>query len=128
MSEKHTDLQSALYAREIKSITSRVAKHVEAIREIFREYFPEEGIGIDVSGERSEDLAALKTWLSNTPTFSTAYYAGYSAFLNSPDVANMPKVLKEAIAAKAINDFMEKVDSIYEVRAMADYALEGGSE
>lgn len=127
MTNSHTNLQSALYAREISSITERIGEHVNAIRTILKEYFPGDDILLNANSSDADSvIGQLNEWISSTPSFRATYYAGFRAHLDGPDLDSMPKVLKQAIAAKAIGDFMAKVDSIEEIRAIAYQASQGG--
>ena len=111
-------LEAELYARELKSITHRIAPHVEAIRDILRGYMGENGEIPCKLGTKDD----INDWLNSLPLMSITYYAGCSAYVRHPEEQEMPDALKKAILAKAVSDFMEKVESVEEIRSIAESA------
>ena len=118
-------LESELYARELKSITHRIAPHVEAIREILKSYVGDNG-KIPV-GEKKES-PEVNEWLNNLPLMSVTYHGGYSAYVRHPEEKEMPAALKKAILNKAVSDFLERVDSVEEARSIAESAYHNSNQ
>ena len=116
---KHTNIEAAVFEKELESISIRIGNHVAAIREILGEYLTESKIPLD-NPKRAEEV---NHWLNNTPLVSTGYYAGYFAHASQPTRQSIPEVLKDAIKAKALSDFMAKVESISEIQQAAEQAL-----
>lgn len=117
-------LEAELYARELKSITHRIAPHVEAIRGILKGYIGKNGEIPCEPGTTEE----INGWLNSLPLMSITYYAGYSAYVRHPEEREMPDALKKAILAKAVSDFMEKVDSVEEIRSIAESAYHNSEQ
>lgn len=118
-------LEAELYARELKSITHRIAPHIEAIREILKSYVGENG-KIPV-GEQKEG-PEVSEWLNSLPLMSVTYYGGYSAYVRHPDEKEMPAALKKAILDRAVSDFLERVDSVEEIRSIAESAYHNSNQ
>jgi hypothetical protein len=118
-------LEAELYARELKSITHRIAPHVEAIREILKSYVGDNG-KISIGGK--EEGPEVIEWLNNLPLMSVTYYGGYSAYVRHPDEREMPAALKKAILDRAVSDFLERVDSVEEVRSIAESAYHNSNQ
>lgn len=123
-----TALEQAVYDREIKSLQTEIGKGVEIIRSALAKYSNSHisssygGPGVDTIQADKGDVEAFDAWVATLPIATLTYNGGYHLTANLPAVSKAPEFLRKAVLRVAISQFLKQVDSVGEIREIAEQA------
>jgi hypothetical protein len=122
---KLSAIETVLFEREVALLNKEIIRAQTILFEAFRKYSFEHDGKISINKER---LQELREFIFKLRVVDSYYYAGtWLAAAGeeiSKDPAQVPTFLRELILKKVTVDFLAKVDSVEEVRALAEDAAQ----
>ena len=116
---KFQSLEAALYQRELNALTAKLVPLVTQIREVFSDLCGE-GQRMDTDGVA--EVKEINTWVRSLPELGAAYYSGYYVSVDNPNLMRIPAPLEKVIKERAVANHMAAVDSLDEIRQVAEAA------
>lgn len=121
-------LEKAVYERELKSLQAEIGRGIEIIRTALAKYSncqiyePYGGPPTPAISAENSDAEAFNQWVNNLPIARLSYLSDTAITATDPDINKAPEFLRKAILAVAIREFIAQVDSVEEVRNIAEQA------
>ena len=117
-------LEQAIYDREVAALQKEMQRGIEIIDKALAKYANGGGTRgklIRVDNEKTA-AAEFDEWINSMRLGRTTYY-GDSIYPSAPAIKKAPEFIRRAILDTAIKEFMETVESVDEIRQIANTAL-----
>ncbi len=121
-------IEKAVYDREIKYLTEKLGKGIEIIREALLEYAnchlcsPYGGVSEKAISATNGDDDKFSKWINSLPVARIGYMSGQYLCVEAPGIESttVPEFVREAVLRVAVGKFMTQVNSVEEIRELAE--------
>ena len=117
-------LEQTLFDKELAVLNAELRKGLEIIDKALAKYCP----GGDTDHAKiytpteTGAVADFNDWVNFHRIGVLSYYAGYYITIQAPDVRKAPESVRKAVLDYAVAEFMAKIETIDEVRSIAESA------